>query len=268
MRWSSKPTWADDASMPELILKVEDVHTYYGPLHVLKGVNYDLYEGEIVCLLGGNASGKSTTMKTVLGLVKPTQGQVIFRGERIDRLDTSEIIQRGIAVVPEARRIFPRMTVAENLELGAFTRGADRVGMRTEMERVLELFPRLRERRAQLAGTLSGGEQQMLAMGRALMSRPKLLCMDEPSMGLAPNLVDQVFDVIQEINKQGTTIFVVEQNANMALSIAHRGFVLQTGQVVLSGKASDLLGTELIRKAYLGETWSPDGPGVVAASAG
>ncbi|HEY3058709.1 MAG TPA: ABC transporter ATP-binding protein [Chloroflexota bacterium] len=251
--------------MPEPILKFDDVHTYYGPLHVLKGVNYDLYEGEIVCLLGGNASGKSTTMKTVLGLVKPSSGQVIYRGERIDRLDTSEIIERGIAVVPEARRIFPRMSVAENLELGAFVRRRDRAGMRQDQERVLELFPRLRERRTQLAGTMSGGEQQMLAMGRALMSRPKLLCMDEPSMGLAPNLVDQVFDVIQEINRQGTTIFVVEQNANMALSIAHRGFVLQTGQVVLSGKASDLLGTELIRKAYLGETWSADGAGVVAA---
>jgi branched-chain amino acid transport system ATP-binding protein len=251
--------------VPEPILKVDNVHTYYGPLHVLKGVNYDLYEGEIVCLLGGNASGKSTTMKTVLGLVKPTQGQVIFQGERIDRLDTSEIIQRGIAVVPEARRIFPRMTVVENLELGAFTKRRDRVGMRTEMERVLGLFPRLRERRTQLAGTLSGGEQQMLAMGRALMSRPKLLCMDEPSMGLAPNLVDQVFDVIQDINRQGTTIFVVEQNANMALSIAHRGFVLQTGQVVLSGLASELLDTELIRKAYLGETWSADGSGAVGA---
>jgi len=251
--------------VPEPVLKFNDVHTHYGALHVLKGVNYDLYEGEIVCLLGGNASGKSTTMKTVLGLVKPTSGQVIYRGERIDRLDTSEIIERGIAVVPEARRIFPRMTVFENLELGAFTRRKDRVGMHEALARVLHLFPRLRERQSQLAGTLSGGEQQMLAMGRALMSRPKLLCMDEPSMGLAPNLVDQVFDVIQEINKQGTTIFVVEQNANMALSIAHRGFVLQTGQVVLSGRASDLLGTELIRKAYLGETWSPDGPGVVAA---
>jgi branched-chain amino acid transport system ATP-binding protein len=252
----------------EPVLKFEDVHTYYGALHVLKGVNYSLYDGEIVCLLGGNASGKSTTMKTVLGIVKPSAGQVIYRGERIDRLDTSEIIERGIAVVPEARRIFPRMTVAENLELGAFVRRKDRAGMRSDLERVLSLFPRLGERQKQLAGTLSGGEQQMLAMGRALMSRPKLLCMDEPSMGLAPNLVDQVFDVIQEINRQGTTIFVVEQNANMALSIAHRGFVLQTGQVVLSGKASDLLGTELIRKAYLGEVWSTDGAGVIAAPVG
>src|SRR5579884_1775679 len=234
--------------MSELVLKFEDVHTYYGPLHVLKGVNYELYAGEIVCLLGGNASGKSTTMKTVLGIVKPAQGQITYRGERIDRLDTSQIIERGIAVVPEARRVFPRMTVQENLEMGAFIHRSDKSGIRESFDHVYSLFPRLRERRGQVAGTLSGGEQQMLAMGRAVMGRPKLLCMDEPSMGLAPNFVDQVFRVIQEINKEGTTIFVVEQNANVALGIAHRGYVLQTGQVVLSGKASDLLGTELIRK--------------------
>lgn len=239
--------------MSEPILKFDNVHTHYGQLHVLKGVNYELNEGEIVCLLGGNASGKSTTMKTVLGIVKPSQGQVIYRGERIDRLDTSEIISRGIGVVPEARRVFPRMTVLENLELGAFTRRGDKAGMGSDFERVFELFPRLKERRGQLAGTMSGGEQQMLAMGRALMSRPKLLCMDEPSMGLAPNFVDQVFDVIQMINKQGTTIFMVEQNANMALRIANRGYVLQTGEIVLSGPGHELLGTELIRRAYLGE---------------
>jgi branched-chain amino acid transport system ATP-binding protein len=239
--------------VPEPILKFVAVHTYYGALHVLKGVNYELYDGEIVCLLGGNASGKSTTMKTVLGIVKPSEGQVLLRGERIDRLDTSEIIQRGVGVVPEARRVFPRMTVLENLEMGAFTRRGDRAGMNQDFDRVFGLFPRLKERRQQLAGTMSGGEQQMLAMGRALMGRPKLLCMDEPSMGLAPNFVDQVFDVIQEINRQGTTIFMVEQNANMALRIANRGYVLQTGQIVLEGPASELLGTELIRRAYLGE---------------
>jgi branched-chain amino acid transport system ATP-binding protein len=239
--------------VPEPILKFDAVHTYYGALHVLKGVNYELYDGEIVCLLGGNASGKSTTMKTVLGIVRPTEGQVVYRGERIDRLDTSEIIQRGVGVVPEARRVFPRMTVLENLEMGAFTRRGDRAGMSQDFDRVFGLFPRLKERRQQLAGTMSGGEQQMLAMGRALMGRPKLLCMDEPSMGLAPNFVDQVFDVIQEINRQGTTIFMVEQNANMALRIANRGYVLQTGQIVLEGPASELLGTELIRRAYLGE---------------
>jgi branched-chain amino acid transport system ATP-binding protein len=239
--------------MPEPILKFEDVHTFYGSLHVLKGVSYDLYEGEIVCLLGGNASGKSTTMKTVLGLVKPSQGQVIFNGERIDRLDTSQIIQRGIAVVPEARRIFPRMSVVENLELGAFVRRSDKKGVREDRDRVFGLFSRLADRRHQIAGTLSGGEQQMLAMGRALMSRPKLLCMDEPSMGLAPVFVEQVFDIIQAINRQGTTIFMVEQNANMALSIANRAYVLQTGQVVLSGAADELRRNPMIREAYLGE---------------
>jgi branched-chain amino acid transport system ATP-binding protein len=239
--------------MSELVLKFEDVHTYYGPLHVLKGVNYELYAGEIVCLLGGNASGKSTTMKTVLGIVKPSQGKITYCGERIDRLDTSQIIERGIAVVPEARRVFPRMTVQENLELGAFIHRSDKRGIQESFEHVFSLFPRLKERRNQLAGTMSGGEQQMLAMARALMCRPKLLCMDEPSMGLAPSFVNQVFEIIQQINREGTTIFVVEQNANMALRIAHRGYVLQTGQVVLSGPARDLLGTELIRQAYLGE---------------
>src|SRR5260370_6646215 len=202
IRWSSRRTSGSDSNVPEPFLNFQDADTYYVPLHVLKGVNYDLYEGGSVCLLGGNASGKSTTMKTVLGLVKPTQGQVMFAGERIDRLDTSEIIRRGIAVVPEARRIFPRMTVEENLELGAFVRRRDKSGMRSDRDRVFGLFPRLAERRKQLAGTLSGGEQQMVAMGRALMSRPKLLCMAEPAMGLAPEVERHVIDVIHEINRK------------------------------------------------------------------
>ncbi|PYM51580.1 MAG: ABC transporter ATP-binding protein, partial [Candidatus Rokuibacteriota bacterium] len=232
------------------MLKLTDVVTHYGPLRVLKSINLEVRVGEIVCLLGGNASGKSTTMKTVLGVVRPTAGRVEFEGDRIDGLPTEVIVRRGISLVPEARRIFARMTVWENLAMGAFTRQKAPAGeVAEDFERVWALFPRLLERQHQLGGTLSGGEQQMLAMGRALMSRPKLLCMDEPSMGLAPQLVEQVFDVIQAINRQGTTIFVVEQNANMALSIADRGFVLQTGQVVLSGPASELLGTELIRKA-------------------
>src|SRR2546423_9560674 len=191
-------------------------------------------------------------MKTVLGLVKPTQGQVMFAGERIDRLDTSEIIQRGIAVVPEARRIFPRMSVVENLELGAFVRRRDRAGMRSDRDRVFGLFPRLAERRSQLAGTLSGGEQQMLAIGRALMSRPRLLCMDEPSMGLAPVLVETVFETVQRLHEAGITIFMVEQNAVMALSVADRGYVLQTGRIVLADTAPALLAHEGMRRAYLG----------------
>jgi branched-chain amino acid transport system ATP-binding protein len=234
------------------LLEFKDVDTYYGDLHVLKQVNYTIEKGEIVALLGGNASGKSTTMKTIMGVVRPTRGQVIFDGQPIEKLPTAERVRRGIAPVLEARRLFPRMTVFENLEMGAYLRkhGPE---FNQDLERVYTLFPRVKERHSQIAGTLSGGEQQMVAMGRALMARPRLLCMDEPSMGLSPIFVEQVFDIIQEINRQGTTIFMVEQNANMALSIANRAYVLQTGQVVLSGAADELRRNPLIREAYLGE---------------
>ena len=235
-----------------MLLEFKDVDTYYGDLHVLKKVNYAIEKGEIIALLGGNACGKSTTMKTIMGVVRPTRGQVIFDGQPIGNLATAERVRRGIAPVLEARRLFPRMTVFENLEMGAYLRkrGAE---FDQDLDRVYSLFPRVKERRDQIAGTLSGGEQQMVAMGRALMARPRLLCMDEPSMGLSPIFVEQVFDIIQEINRQGTTIFMVEQNANMALSIAHRAYVLQTGMVVLSGAADELRRNPLIREAYLGE---------------
>jgi branched-chain amino acid transport system ATP-binding protein len=234
------------------MLEFRHVDTHYGDLHVLKDVNYAIETGEIVALLGGNASGKSTTMKTIMGVVRPTRGQVIYEGQPIERLPTADRVRRGIAPVLEARRLFPRMTVFENLEMGAYLRkrGPE---FDQDLDRVYALFPRVKERRDQIAGTLSGGEQQMVAMGRALMARPRLLCMDEPSMGLAPIFVEQTFDIIQEINRQGTTIFMVEQNANMALSIAHRAYVLQTGQVVLSGTAADLRQNPTIREAYLGE---------------
>jgi branched-chain amino acid transport system ATP-binding protein len=234
------------------ILEFTDVDTYYGDLHVLKKVNYEIGKGEIVSLLGGNACGKSTTMKTIMGIVRPVRGTVMFEGQEIHNLPTAERVRRGIAPVLEARRLFPRMSVFENLEMGAYTRkrGPE---FNEDLERVYGLFPRVKERRTQIAGTLSGGEQQMVAMGRALMARPKLICMDEPSMGLSPLYVEQVFDIIQEINRQGTTIFMVEQNANMALSIAHRAYVLQTGQVVLSGTAAQLRANPMIREAYLGE---------------
>ena len=234
------------------ILEFRGVDTHYGDLHVLKSVDYRIAAGEIVCLLGGNASGKSTTMKTVMGVVIPTTGNVYFEGQVINRMRTSERVQRGIAPVLEARRLFPRMTVHENLEMGAYTRrrGPE---IDEDLARVFALFPRIEERLQQLAGTLSGGEQQMVAIGRALMARPRLLCMDEPSMGLSPAYVEQVFEIIKTINRQGTTIFMVEQNANMALSVADRAYVLQTGQIVLSGPATELRQNELIRHAYLGE---------------
>jgi branched-chain amino acid transport system ATP-binding protein len=234
------------------LLQFQDVDTHYGDLHVLKKVNYVIGRGEIVSLLGGNACGKSTTMKTIMGVVRPTRGRVLFEGQAIERLSTAERVRRGIAPVLEARRLFPRMTVYENLEMGAYLRkhGPE---FNEDLERVYTLFPRVKERAAQISGTLSGGEQQMVAMGRALMARPRLICMDEPSMGLSPLYVEMVFDIIQEINKQGTSIFMVEQNANMALSVAHRGYVLQTGRVVLQGTAAELRQNPNIREAYLGE---------------
>ena len=237
---------------PDTLLSFESLNTHYGDLHVLKDVNYTIGRGEIVSLLGGNACGKSTTMKTIMGIVRPTTGTVTFDGAEIQRLSTSERVRRGIAPVLEARRLFPRMTVFENLEMGAYTqkRGPQ---FADDLDRVYGLFPRVKERRTQLAGTLSGGEQQMVAIGRALMARPRLICMDEPSMGLSPLYVEQVFDIVQAINRQGTTIFMVEQNAAMALSIAHRAYVLQTGQVVLSGTAAELRENPAIREAYLGE---------------
>jgi branched-chain amino acid transport system ATP-binding protein len=234
------------------VLELRNVSTHYGLIAVLRDVNLEIRPGEIVCLLGGNASGKSTTLKTILGMVTPSQGEVVYRGEPIGGLSTTEIVGRGVTMVPENRRLFSRMTVRENLELGSYLR-TDKDKVRQDLERVMELFPRLKERLTQKAGTLSGGEQQMVAMSRALMADPKVLLMDEPSMGLAPVLVDQVFQIIQDINKLGTTIFVVEQNANMALSIADRGYVLQTGQIVLADTAEALLENPQMREAYLGE---------------
>jgi len=234
------------------LLEFRGVDTHYGDLHVLKTVDYQISAGEIVCLLGGNASGKSTTMKAIMGSVAPSRGDIFYEGQSLKGVSTAERVRRGIAPVLEARRLFPRMTVCENLEMGAYTqrRGPE---FAEDLARVFTLFPRVEERLRQIAGTLSGGEQQMVAIGRALMARPKLLCMDEPSMGLSPAYVEQVFDIIQTISRQGTTIFMVEQNANMALAIADRAYVLQTGQIVLSGPAAELRENEMIRHAYLCE---------------
>ncbi len=233
------------------ILKLENVDTYYGSIQALYGINIQIATGELVCLLGGNASGKSTILKTILGVCRPKRGEVRLEGERIDGKPTKYIVSKGVSIVPENRRIFPRLTVVENLEMGAYLRN-DSVQIKRDMDHMFELFPRLRERRHQLGITLSGGEQQMLAMARALLSNPKILLMDEPSMGLAPVLVDQQFELIQMVHQRGTTVFVVEQNANMALSIADRGYVLQTGSIVLSDTAKNLLNNEMMQKAYLG----------------
>ena len=235
-----------------VILALHNVSTHYGPVQVLRNVSLEIRSGEIVCLLGGNASGKTTTLKTILGYVVPSSGDVILDGTRVNGLPTQGLVERGVSMVPENRRLFKRMTVRENLEIGAYLR-RDRDALEDDLDRVFSLFPRVKERLGQRAGTLSGGEQQMVAVGRALMARPKLLLMDEPSMGLAPILVQQNFEIIKQVNEQGTTIFVVEQNANVALSVAHRGYVLQTGQIVLADTAQGLLENPLMREAYLGE---------------
>ena len=234
------------------ILDLEDVHTYYGSIHALKGISLEVREGEIVTLIGANGAGKSTTLRSINGLNRPRTGRIRFQGRDITTTAPHEIVKRGIAQSPEGRRLFPRMSVLENLQMGAFQRG-DRAGIREDMERVFTLFPRLQERRNQKAGTMSGGEQQMCAIGRALMARPKLLLLDEPSMGLAPVLVERIFETLVEINKQGTPILLVEQNALMALDVANRGYVLETGRVILADDAKKLSQNEQVRKAYLGE---------------
>ena len=234
------------------LLALEDVHAYYGNIRALKGVSLTVGRGEIVTLIGGNGAGKTTTLRTVIGLVRALRGTVTFGGRRIDKEPTHRIARLGIAQSPEGRRIFAAMTVLENLELGAFAR-TDREAIPQDLERVLALFPRLRDRLAQQGGTLSGGEQQMLAMGRALMAKPDMLLLDEPSMGLSPILVEAIFDIIRSINELGTTILLVEQNARMALRVAHRGYVIQTGRIVLQDAAAALLRSDLVRKAYLGE---------------
>lgn len=234
------------------MLEIKDIHTYYGNIHALKGVSLTVKEGEVVTLIGSNGAGKTTTLRTIQGLLRPRQGTVLFEGKPLEALSTEAIVRLGISQSPEGRLIFPRMTVQENLEMGAYLRN-DTLGIKSDMEKALNLFPRLRERISQKGGTLSGGEQQMLAIARALMSRPRLLLLDEPSMGLAPMLVSQIFAIVRDINAQGTTILLVEQNARMALSVAHRGYVIQTGQVVVTGTASDLQSNETVRKAYLGE---------------
>lgn len=248
---STTPTQRYAPVTGNALLQLVDINTFYGPSQVLHNVSLDVNEGEIVCLLGANAAGKTTTMKTIFGLVRPRSGSVLFQNQQIERKLPGDIVRGGMALVPEARRIFPRMTVLENLEMGAFVRN-NRNEVKQDIEHVCQIFPRIRERLKQVAGTMSGGEQQMLAMGRALMSRPRMICMDEPSMGLSPILVETVFDTVLQIRKEGVTVFLVEQNASMALSLADRGYVLQTGKIVLSDTAQNLLTNDLVRQAYLG----------------
>jgi len=236
-----------------VLLRVDDIHTYYGSIQALKGISLEVREGEVVTLIGANGAGKSTTLRSINGLNTPREGTIVFQGKDITRTAPHDVVQLGISQSPEGRRLFPHMTVLENLEMGAFQR-RDRSGIREDLDRVYSLFPRLAERKSQRAGTMSGGEQQMCAIGRALMARPKLLMLDEPSMGLAPIFVEKIFEIIEEINQQGTTILLVEQNALMALDAADRGYVLETGHVALSDDAKSLRQNEQVRKAYLGET--------------
>jgi branched-chain amino acid transport system ATP-binding protein len=233
------------------MLELKDVHSYYGNIHALKGISFTVDDGEIVTLIGANGAGKSTTMRTIQGLLRPRHGTVVLNGVALEKLPTDEIVAQGVSQAPEGRQIFPRMSVLENLEMGAYQR-KDKDGIQKDLGRVFELFPRLKERIKQAGGTLSGGEQQMLAIGRAMMARPKVLMLDEPSMGLAPILVEQIFDIIKEINAQGTTILLVEQNAMMALSVATRGYVLETGHIVLQGSADDLMNDKQVQDTYLG----------------
>ena len=248
---SAAPT-RGDGGRGEVILKLDGVHTFYGTIEALKGITLEVHEGEVVTLIGANGAGKSTTLRSINGLNTPREGSIVFQGKNITRRPPHEIVQMGISQSPEGRRLFPHMTVLENLEMGAFQR-KDRSGIREDLDRVYGLFPRLAERKGQRGGTLSGGEQQMCAIGRALMARPKLLMLDEPSMGLAPIFVEKIFEIVVEINKQGTPVLLVEQNALMALDVARRGYVLETGQIALSGLAGELRDNEQVRKTYLGE---------------